>query len=936
MSRTAKAFWRVVAFVPTHPVLVLLGVFGLTLASVLVLYDVVEGRPRLVIDPSMNRLMPDDDDDRRYYESIRQRFGSDDTIVIALDDDDLFTPTNLRTLGRITRRLEGIPGVDHVTSLATAVNVRGADGELQIAPFLEGPSDDPGWALAVKREALSNPVYAGNLVATDATATAVLVHLTNMSEREFVKRGIEAEIRKVLDEEDGDIESWITGAPIIKAATARTLLADLVLIVPLAMALTLFIAFLSFRSVRGVVIPLFTVVIGIVWTLAVMTLAGRPLNLVTTILPPLLLTVGYAEVMHLLSEYYDLAREDVARGQALGGDFVMRVLRKVAVPIVVCTITTMLGFATLAISPLSAIEEFGWFSTLGVFLIMLSTLLFAPAVLQLLPPPQNLARRERMSFLDPLFEALARFDIRHRNVVFGVYAVLLVVAVFGMSRIRVSTDLVGNFGVESDVRKDFDAVNERLEGAGQLYLVLESVIPEAFKEPEMLRTVHGIQGWLEKHPVVGGTTSFVDFLMLLNRGFHDNDPEFLSIPESRRLVSQLLMFASNDEVENLVDTNYQAATIVVRAKAIDSMQVAALVGSIEERLAELPAVVKGTVTGNIVLLSSTIDDLARGQFESVLSEFILIYLVLVLTFTSFRIGLVALIPNAFPVAAYFGLMGFTGVTLNATTGLVACIVLGIAVDDTTHFLHRFNDEARRLGNEEEAAVSTLRSLGRPVLRTSLALCLGFLVLTASRLQNQVEFGMLAAATLAIGWICEATLMPAICSVTRIVAIWDMLSVDLGPNACKEVPLFRGLTSRQARIATLMMTVVRFYKGERVMREHERSDDMFVVLDGELAASVATTGGAKHLAVMRRGDSVGEVGLFHGQRTADVDALTEVRAVRVRRSDLERLRWRYPWIAARVFWNLSEILGGRVANTTDKIREWPMRTRGAVAGKGDRG
>ena len=913
------SFRSILDAIPAHAVLVLIGIAILTLASVLVLYDVGARKARIVIDPSMNRLMPDDDADRRYYESIRDRFGSDDTIVVALVGDPIFTPANLRAVTRVSQRIQRIDGVDRVTSLATAVNVRGEDGDLRIAPFLDGLSDDPAWVASVQREALSNPVYAGNLVSKDGRAAAVLVHLTIMSELEFVRRGIEGEIRKVLEEEHGDTDAWLTGAPIVKAATARTLLRDLAVIIPLAVALMLFIAFLSFRSVRGVLIPFGTVVIGILWTLAAITLMGRPLNLVTTIIPPLLLTIGYAEIMHMLSEYYDFAREDAAHGRTSGDDLVRRVLRKVAVPIVVCSITTMLGFATLAISPLSAIQEFGWFSVLGVVLILLVTLLFAPAVLQLLGPPRKLGRSAEESPLDPIFESVARFAIRYRNVIFVVYGLLLVLAFVGMSRIRVSTDLIRNFGPKTEVRQQLEAVNDRLGGASQLFVVLESTTPEAFKEPDNLHAVRQFQEWLETQPVVGGTTSFADFLMLINRGFNDNDPAALAIPESRRLVSQLLAFASNEEMEKLVDSNYQITTIVVRAKAMDSERIAALVHAIKDHFSTLPKAIKGTVTGNTVLLSSTVDDLARGQFQSVLSEFVLIYLVLVLTFTSFRIGLVALVPNAFPVAAYFGLMGFTGVSLNATTGRVACIVLGIAVDDTTHFLHRFTGEARRLGSEEEAAVSTMRSLGRPVFMTSVALCLGFLVLAASNLQNQVDFGILAATTLAIGWLCEVTLMPAICSVTRIVTFWDVLSVDLGPDFAQQVPLFRSLSSRQARIATLMMATSHFRKGERIMREGERGDEMFVVLDGELSASVATPEGTKHLSVMRRGDSVGEVALFHGQRTADVDALTDVRAVRLKRSDLERMRRRYPWIAARIFWNLSEILGKRVADTTSKMR-----------------
>lgn len=282
-------------------------------------------------------------------------------------------------------------------------------------------------------------------------------------------------------------------------------------------------------------------------------------------------------------------------------------------------------------------------------------------------------------------------------------------------------------------------------------------------------------------------------------------------------------------------------------------------------------------------------------------------------------GFIALIPNALPVLAYFGILGLSGVTLNATTGLVACMVLGIAVDDTIHFLARFNHEAKRLADERAGVVEALRRVARPITTTTVALCLGLLVLTLSTLRNQAEFGVLAAVTLAFAWVVDVTLTPALTSGMRIVSLWDTLTLDLGVDPHKSIPLFRGLSKRQARIAALMMRIHEVPAGERLCSRGEAGDEMYVVIEGKLAASVVHDDAVVPIRTMERGDVVGEVALFEGRRTADVDVVDDARLLALTQQDLERLPRRYPRIAANVFRNLSDILAGRLASSTARLR-----------------
>jgi predicted RND superfamily exporter protein len=910
---------RLLRLVTDHPLWTILGVAALTLVAVAGIVDPRSGEPRIHLDPSLNRLMPEHDPQRVFYDRVRQIFGSDETLVVALVADDVFTPEHLSSVIQLTERLEEVEGVHHVVSLASALNIRASDGDLDIAPFLTEVPRDPAEIVRIREEALSNPIYAGNLVSRDGRATALVVYLLDMSEREYIDRGIGEEIEAVAEAESGDASVWITGPPHIKAQTSRVLLSDVRLVVPMAFGLACLVAFLSFRTARGVLVPAGTILIALVWTIGAMGWSGRSLNLVTTILPPLILCIGFAYTVHVISEYYVCARR--AAGAAPGEDPrpVRDALAHVAGPVLLTGITTCAGFLSLVLSPLGAIREFAVFATLGTLFTLATSLTFAPAVLQLLPLPRRLGERSEGGTMDRIAVALAHFAVRRRSLIFVSAGAVALFAVAGITRIRVSNDLVTNFYPDAPVRQHFEAINESLGGSNPLYVVLEADYRNAFTDPANLERIRDLQEWLQALPDVGSATSVVDYLMLINRGFHDDDPAYLAIPETQSLAAQLLFFGANDELENFVDSRRQTTAILVRSRIIDSGELAALVHRIEARLAELPPHLEGTVTGNSVLVSRTVDSLARGQATSLSLAFVVIYAILALLFTSFRVGFVALLPNALPVVAYFGTLGWTGVTLDAVTGLVACIVLGIAVDDTIHYMSRFSVEAKRLADERAGTVSAMRELFRPVTYTSVALCAGFLVVTASHLRNQVHFGALAAFTLGFAWLVDVTLTPALCSRVRIVTLWDIMTLDLGPDPHRSVPIFAGLSRGRARIVALMMTLRTLGRGEKLFRLGETGEDMYVVIDGELVASLPQEGGRRELSRLHRGDVVGEVALFHGRRTADVDAASDARLLRITLDDLERLRRRYPRIGAQVYRNLSRTLADLVARATDRLR-----------------
>lgn len=905
-------------FVSTRARWVLLGIVFLTGFALLGIVDIRTRSVRLPIDSSTDRLLPSTSEDRVFYDQTRRLFGSEEVLVVAFSAEDTFTSDHLRRIQRLTDRIGKIMGVARVLSLANATNLRGGDDGIEVGPFFRSVPEKPDELEHLRTEVLANPIYRNTLVSRDGSTALLLIYLRDDSGRGLAVGEIDRQIATVANEERGDAQIWITGNPHVKAVLSETLLRSLGRTIPLAFAVVGLVSLISLRSVLGLVLPLSTIVIALVWTLGLIGWLHGSLNLVTTSVPPLVITLGFAYVMHVVAEYYHSAHQPAGHEPAERIGLVQSTLREVSLPVAVNGLTTSLGFLALALSPVTAIREFGLYSVIGILFSVILCLSFVPATLALLRPPKPMREVLRMRPLDRLAERMAAFDVNRRWLIVGVTAVVLAVCAFGMTRIRVGTEYISDFDSTSAVRRDFEAINAKFGGANPLSVVIRSQAGDAFVDPANLRAVEELQRWLEKQPEVGSTTSIVDFLELVNQGMHDNDPAYFTVPETVRLAKQLLLAAGSKEISSLVDGQYQTANVLVRTNVSNSFGMASLTKRIEKRSAELPGSLKARVTGNVVVLDRTLNEIARGQLQSLGSAIVTIYFAFAVMLTSWRMGLIALIPNLVPIAVFYGILGFSGITLNLSTSVIACIALGIAVDVTIHYFARFNRDARRLASERAATASSLRAVIRPITFARLGICLGFLILVTGELRSQREVGVLAAATLAVGWLFDLTIGPALCSRVKLVTLWDVLTLNLGAEPQRTIPLFEGLSVRQARIFVLMSTIELVSAGTRLFSEGDKGLDMYTVIEGRLVASLKRGNSRIRFAELSRGDLVGEVALFSGSRTADVEVVQDARLLRFREADVERIARRYPRIGVKIFRNLNRILAARVANTTAAI------------------
>lgn len=861
--------------------------------ALLGLVDRETGRLRFPIDPSVERLLPEGDDERRFWADARRVFGEHQTALVALPTDDVFSPASLARVARITRSLEEIPGVKRVVSLANA-------------PYLgEGER-------GLREDVRSNPLYRGVLVSRDERVAAFLVFFEDLADAELLARDYGSRIAAAAAPD----EVWVTGAPILQATTARLLLRQLAVVVPGAVAVGALILLLAFGSLRGVLLPVATILLAVLWTLGTLAWSGRALNLVTIVVPLLVVALGLAYAMHVLAEYYRTELpEELDAGDA-EAERVRRSLVAVSAPLLVAGLSTAAALLALVLSPLAAIREFALLALLGLAYTLALCFSLVPAGLCLSgrlrprrPPPAG-------QLFAGLATRLASFDVRHRRVVVGSGVLVLLLGAAGATRIEVGASYIRDFPPDEPARLHHEAIDTAFGGATPLSIVIETNLPDALTDPELLAEVEALQDWLEAQPEVGGTTSLVDHLKLLHDGMTG---EGRVLPASQNLAKQLLVFGGGEAIEGYTDLNFHTTRIAVRTHIESSEALARLLERIERQLQLTPPLFQARATGDAVLLARAVERIARGQMLSFGLALVAIYAILAVLFTSLRVGLYALLPNAVPLGVYFGLLGFAGLSLDPASSVIACIALGIAVDDTVHYMVRFRSEARRLASEEEATVRTLRAVVRPISFTTLLLCAAFLMLTTSDLRNQVQFGALAAFTLAVAWLVDVTLTPALCAGMRIVTFWDVLRVDLGPDPQHSIPLMEGLSRREARTVALILDMRELAAGEPLVRQGESISDVFVVIEGELSVWTEREGQRVDLYRASRGDVVGEVGFFAAASPASIVATSDARLLRFEDSDLEYLVARHPRIAAHVYRNLNRSQAGLLVGAARRIR-----------------
>jgi predicted RND superfamily exporter protein len=763
------------------------------------------------IDASLEGFFHEEDPVRVLYDAFRDQYGRDTFIIVALDPaGPIFEREFLETLRELHQRIEDeVPFVVEVTSIVNARETRGVGDELVVGELMEDWPEDDAAIAAIEARAFANPLYRNNLISGDHALTAIVIEtevysqigvsedaLGGFDDDAFeAATGKEAEgeasggrngpafltgaeekqvvtaVLALLDEyRSEDLRIEVGGTPVLTDQFTAKMQTDMARFTVLALAIIVASLAALFRRVGAVLLPLVTIVCAVITTMSLMAATGTPVTAPTQIIPTFLLAVGVGGSVHILAIYYQARRRGLSKE-----DGIARALGHSGLAVIMTSLTTAGGLLSFIAAELLPISHFGIFAPIGVMVALLFTLTLLPALLAVSPGRPHVEEERDGEQARPLLLSqriligLGTWGVRHDVAVVLASAAIIAFSLLGAAQIHVSHSPFAWFPEGDLIRTGLETMDTNMGGMSSFEILVDTGVPNGFHEPDFLHRAERLHAQLYALDVneiqAGKVFSLVDVVKETNQALNENRSAFYAIPDDRALVAQeLLLFenAGSDDVEDVVDSTFQSGRISVRLPMSDAT---AFPGFIAAAVAEARRLfgpdVTIQVTGIVHVISATMTAVLHTMVRSYITALAIITPLMVLLIGRVRVGLVAMIPNLAPIIVTLGIMGWRGIPLDAFTLLVGSVAIGLAVDDTIHFMHNFRRYFDETHDVEEAVRKTLETTGQALLYTSIVLAAGFAIYTQAYLTNLFYFGLLTSLTIVFAFVADIVLAPAL-------------------------------------------------------------------------------------------------------------------------------------------------------------------------------
>ncbi len=732
---------------------------------------------KIVINP--NTMLPQQHENVIGTNLAESLFGSKHVIVIgvsAANGGTIYQPEVLSAVQRLSGRIGALPGVKRHTlmSLASdkAKSILGDGDELKVEKMLSGAPDQA--AMDALREKLkNNPIYAGTLVSGDETVASISVAI-DAGAGGF--RGVLDGVDSLIQQESSPtVNIHASGSPVFFAAVERYA-QRMAILFPLALLLIGAIHYEAFRTVQGLLLPLVTALLAVVWGLGIMGAARVPMDAFNATTPILILAVAAGHAVQILKRYYEeyhrLARiEATAPPARLNDKAIVESLAKVAPVMLTAGLVAVLGFFSLVTFDIATIRTFGIFTGLGILSALLIELTFIPALRSYMPAPRHepgLADGNRM--WDRLADAVGVLIVRRRAAILSGFLVVVAGAAFSLPFVNRENSTKTYFGDEVQVRKDDRFLNSKLAGTNTVYVVFQGKHKDQMKDPAVLKVIEDAQRYIETIPEVGKTLSIVDFIKKMNQSMNGGASAASSLPATRDLVSQYLLFYSMSgdptDFDAYLDYDAQNACLVIWTRNDSSKYAEKIVQDIRAYLGpRLPRDVGFQVGGSVPQSSALSEVLVGGKIRNIAQMILVVFIAGAVIFRSLLAGVYLIIPLLVTVMVNFGMMGLTGIPLNTPNSVSSAMAIGIGADYAIYLLYRMREELEKTRDFTLALQETLRSAGKAVIYVATAIAGGYAVLMLSfDFYVHIWFGILIVLSMVVSAVSALVLIPCLLSI----------------------------------------------------------------------------------------------------------------------------------------------------------------------------
>jgi predicted RND superfamily exporter protein len=722
--------------------------------------------PKITIDTDPENMLESDQVDRVLYNRVKKEFGINDLIVVGIvDDGGIFRTESLDRVAQAIKDIVKIKGViiEDVVSLTTTNNVKSAGGLLDIHPVMRETPRSEEAISALRRDIAENPFLHDKIASADGTALAFYVPIREKA----MSYQIAGEIETILERELIQGQRFhLAGLPVAEDTFGHEMFVQMAVVAPLAFMVIMLMVFLLFRQGAFLLPVGLDAMFSVFWAMGLLIGAGHTVHIMSSMIPVFLMPIAILNDVHILSEFFDRYRTVGDKRRAL-----LDAMEPLYRPMLLTSLTTAVGFASLALADIPPVQVFGLFVAFGILVAWLLSMTMVPAIISLISEERLkktlLKKTEKTSQLDRILAPVGRIAYGNPGRTLVVSMVVLIIGVVGISRIQVNDNPVNWFKESHPIRVADTVMNRLFGGTYMAYLVVEGSKPEAIKDPSTVAYIDKLQAHLEDDPLVGKTSSVADIVKRINFVLHDNDPEWDRIPDTAEAVGQFLfLFQSSgdpNDLDNFIDRDERQATIWVQMKSGDNQQMQAVENHLQAFIAKdpPPAGIALQWSGLTYINKVWQNLMVTGMLNAILGSFVVVFVLMVIAFRSLSLGVLAMVPLSLAILLSYGLIGWMGKDYDMPIAVCSSLALGLGIDFAIHYLSRFRAHYHQSGVLGETHRYMLGGPGRAITRNAIVIFFGFLPLVISTLSTYVTVGSFFALLMLFSTLATLIILPAV-------------------------------------------------------------------------------------------------------------------------------------------------------------------------------
>ena len=721
-------------------------------------------------DFNLEGFFPKNDPTINEYEAFTEEFGRDDnTIFVGIEQQNLFNQKTLLDIKAITDSLKKIQHVLDVQSVWTAREMDGAGNSLRFKNYLTREKLQNSNLQKVKQRMLEDPNVAGVLLSEEGDFTAVALDIDDSEDAYNVRQSILDDLNEVLEPYRTTYDFRLSGIPYFRNTYVNLLNNEILFFVSISSILILLVLFVLYRSITGLVLPIIIVWLTVLYTVAFVVMTGGFFEILSSTIAPILLCVGIADSIHMISKYDDAMRHGLTKRNAI-----IEMLMTLGSATLLTSLTTAIGFATLFSSNVTPMKRFGMYTAVGVLLAYLITIFLLPSSLTLLPVKTILKTQKSKfySWFELKLRQLDAFNRKHYRAIIIGGGLLCVIALFGASKVTINSRVFDDIGRDAQVIKDSEYLSDKLTPPFPMEFVIDTKKNDGVKDPALLQKIAAFKSYLLQFEPIQQVTTVNTVLKELHNNLATDSTKAESksgdyeygLPQNRQLIAQYLLLLEFNNAELLseyVDFDYQKTRISARMYDEGSKTTNSIRADVKEYVDTHFTDQEVTITGTTILVADLTDNIVYSLTASILLAFLGISVIMALLFKNLKLVIISLIPNIMPLLLTAGVMGFLSIYIKPSTAVIFTIAFGIAVDDSIHYLARFRVESKRGASMVEALrLSTLKT-GKAIVITSIILITGFGTLAFSQFDSTMLMGLLICLTIFAALLADLVYLPAL-------------------------------------------------------------------------------------------------------------------------------------------------------------------------------